>query len=165
MDESMNDKPATAGVIAPPPLLLLAALIAGLTLDRLAPLGLMAQIPAMPRYVAGGILIAAGLAMAFVASRRFGRAGTPRAPWLPTTKLVTDGVFAHIRNPMYASFYLALAGVALAVPSDWLVAAMVVLALVIHYGVVKREERYLEALFGDEYRAYKARTPRYGWRL
>ena len=39
---------------------------------------------------------------------------------------------------------------------------LVVAALVIHFGVVKREERYLEAKFGDAYRQYKASVPRYG---
>ena len=38
----------------------------------------------------------------------------------------------------------------------------IVFVLVIHFGVVKREERYLEAKFGDAYRQYKARVPRYG---
>jgi protein-S-isoprenylcysteine O-methyltransferase Ste14 len=36
-------------------------------------------------------------------------------------------------------------------------------AMLIHFGVVKREERYLEAKFGDAYRRYKAAVPRYGW--
>jgi protein-S-isoprenylcysteine O-methyltransferase Ste14 len=34
---------------------------------------------------------------------------------------------------------------------------------VIHFGVVKREERYLAAKFGDPYRRYMAQVPRYGW--
>jgi protein-S-isoprenylcysteine O-methyltransferase Ste14 len=37
--------------------------------------------------------------------------------------------------------------------------------LALHYGVVKREERYLEAKFGEDYRAFKASVPRYGWRM
>lgn len=37
-------------------------------------------------------------------------------------------------------------------------------ALVLHFGVVKREERYLEAKFTEAYRVYKGNVPRYGWR-
>ena len=36
-------------------------------------------------------------------------------------------------------------------------------AAVMHVGVVKREERYLESMFGDAYRRYRERVPRYGW--
>jgi protein-S-isoprenylcysteine O-methyltransferase Ste14 len=39
---------------------------------------------------------------------------------------------------------------------------LVVAALLIHFGVVKREERYLEAKFGDAYRSYRDAVPRYG---
>jgi len=39
----------------------------------------------------------------------------------------------------------------------------VVFAFVIHFGVIKREERYLDAKFGEVYRAYRARVRRYGW--
>jgi protein-S-isoprenylcysteine O-methyltransferase Ste14 len=36
---------------------------------------------------------------------------------------------------------------------------------VLHFGVVLREERYLEQKFGDDYRRYKKSVPRYGWKL
>ncbi|MGB8896882.1 MAG: hypothetical protein WCD13_21625 [Pseudolabrys sp.] len=39
----------------------------------------------------------------------------------------------------------------------------VVFVMVLHFGVVKREERYLEQKFGDAYRQYRDRVPRYGW--
>jgi protein-S-isoprenylcysteine O-methyltransferase Ste14 len=39
----------------------------------------------------------------------------------------------------------------------------VLLAVTLHFGVVRREERYLEATFGDPYRRYRDRVPRYGW--
>jgi protein-S-isoprenylcysteine O-methyltransferase Ste14 len=37
--------------------------------------------------------------------------------------------------------------------------------LVLHYGVVPREERYLEQKFGEVYWSYKGDVPRYGWKL
>ena len=58
---------------------------------------------------------------------------------------------------------LILAGLAILLASDWMLVMAFVFIAVIHVGVVKREERYLEAKFGDAYRAYKARVPRYGW--
>ena len=160
-----DQKPSVAGVIAPPPLLLLAAFLLGLALDRLVPVGLVRAVPALPRYGAGALLILAATAVAVPAMLLFARAGTPRAPWRATTALVTQGVFAHVRNPMYTGMYLLLAGLALVLASDWLVATMIALALVIHFGVVKREERYLLTLFGEDYRAYMARVPRYGWKF
>ena len=56
-----------------------------------------------------------------------------------------------------------LAGLAIAIASDWTLVMTIVLVPVLHFGVVKREERYLEAKFGDAYRNYKAQVPRYGW--
>jgi protein-S-isoprenylcysteine O-methyltransferase Ste14 len=161
----MSEKPATAGVIAPPPLMLLAALLAGLGLDQIAPLGLVAQLPVWARYVASALLFLMGAWLLISASGLFGRANTPRAPWLPTKALVTDGLYAHTRNPMYVGFFCVLAALAFAFASDWCFVTLVVFALVNHVGVVMREERYLEGLFGEEYRAYKARVPRYGWRF
>jgi protein-S-isoprenylcysteine O-methyltransferase Ste14 len=66
---------------------------------------------------------------------------------------------------MYIGLGLFLVGLAVALASAWTLAMLVPAALALHYGVVKREERYLEAKFGDDYRAFKASVPRYGWRM
>lgn len=74
--------------------------------------------------------------------------------------LVTDGVFAYSRNPIYVAFFMPLAS--LAVLSPW--AALAAIGLYI-FGmnqlVIKREERVLEDGFGEQYRAYKTRTRRW----
>jgi protein-S-isoprenylcysteine O-methyltransferase Ste14 len=115
------------------------------------------------RLTIGFVVLGAGGALALAGERRFRHAGTEVKPWKASTALVTDGVFQYLRNPMYVGLTMFLVGLAIALASDWTVVMTVVFVAVIHFGVVKREERYLEATFGESYRAYKARVPRYGW--
>jgi protein-S-isoprenylcysteine O-methyltransferase Ste14 len=77
--------------------------------------------------------------------------------------IVTTGIFAWLRNPMYVGGTVALIGLAILIASDWMVVTTIIMAVVIHFGVVRREERYLAAKFGDAYRDYRARVSRYGW--
>jgi protein-S-isoprenylcysteine O-methyltransferase Ste14 len=160
----MNESRDSPGVIAPPPLIALAALLLGLALDWLLPgYVLHALLSFWTRAVAGGILIAVGLTMAVIARRGFLRARTNVEPWKPALTVVTDGIFAWMRNPMYVGVMLLLAGLAIALASDWLLVLLLPTALILHFGVVKREERYLEQKFGNVYRAYTGKVPRYGW--
>jgi protein-S-isoprenylcysteine O-methyltransferase Ste14 len=159
-EQSGSDTP---GVIAPPPLLALAAVVLGLLLDYVAPAYLLDVLLSWgTRIILGLELIAAGLALVFVARNTFVAAGTRVEPWKPSTTVVTTGVFAWLRNPMYVGGTAALIGLAILLASDWMVVTTVILALALHFGVVLREERYLEAKFGDAYLAYKAQVPRYG---
>ena len=159
----MTETKDIAGVIAPPPLLALAAVVLGLLLDYLAPVHLLAVLLSWgTRIILGLELIAGGLALVIVARRTFLAAGTHVEPWKPSNAIVTTGVFAWLRNPMYVGGTVALIGLAILLAADWLVVTTVILALVLHFGVVKREERYLEAKFGDAYRQYRNAVPRYG---
>jgi protein-S-isoprenylcysteine O-methyltransferase Ste14 len=153
-----------AGVIAPPPLIALAAVVLGLALDWLLPAYVLTVLLSFwQRVVIAVILAGAGTALAIPALFGFRSAGTHVEPWKPATALVTGGIFGRLRNPMYVGLTLCLAALSILLASDWMLVMTVVFVLVIHFGVVKREERYLEAKFGDAYRAYKARVPRYGW--
>ncbi len=72
----------TAGVIAPPPLLALGVVIAGLTLDWLLPTYVLSQLLSVTARIAiGVILLGAGIALSFTAVREFRRAGTRVEPW------------------------------------------------------------------------------------
>jgi hypothetical protein len=95
------------------------------------------------------------------AVRSFRRAGTNVEPWKPALMLVTTGIFAWLRNPMYFALVLLLAGIAIAIGSDWMLVLVVPAALILHFGVVKREERYLAGKFGESYRSYMDKVPRY----
>ncbi|MES1155185.1 MAG: isoprenylcysteine carboxylmethyltransferase family protein, partial [Pseudorhodoplanes sp.] len=111
----------------------------------------------------GGILFAAGLALILYAGHFFSLAKTNIPPWKPALHLVTGGLYAWVRNPMYVGFGFITAGLAVAFGSDWTFVLMLPAAILLHRGVVLREERYLEAKFGEPYRQYMARVPRYGW--
>ena len=162
----MTETQTTAGVIAPPPLIALAVVVLGLLLDWVMPAYLLMLLLSMgERIVIGAILIAAGLALVSSARGVFVSAGTNVEPWKPSTALVTDGIFGRLRNPMYVGGVLVLAGLSILLASDWMMVMTIVSAPVLHYGVVKREERYLTAKFGEAYRQYMQAVPRYGWPL
>lgn len=151
------------GVIAPPPLIAFAALALGFALDWLLPVNSLATTSSgWPGIIIGGLLVVAGLAIGVPARMRFIAAGTNVNPWKPTLKLATGGIFTRLRNPMYAGMLLIVCGIGVARPSVWILLMLVPMALLLHFGAVLREERYLEAKFGDEYRSYKARVPRWG---
>lgn len=160
----MGEPRDTVAVIAPPPLIALAVVVLGLVLDWLVPAFLLTVLlPFELRIIIGVVFIAGGLALMFPARRAFVSAGTNVEPWKPSLNLVTTGLFGRLRNPMYVGGTLALAGLSIALASDWMLALTIVCAFVLHFGVVKREERYLEARFGQAYRDYCAAVPRYGW--
>ncbi|WP_420403214.1 methyltransferase family protein [Nisaea sp.] len=148
----------TAGVILPPPVILLIAILAGFGLDYLWPRPFA---PDWARYYLGPVLILSAIALAVAGERQFKRAGTSVKPWVPSTAVVTSGVFAHTRNPMYLAMVILLSGVGLLGNSLWFLATMIGFVGVMQYGVIRREEAYLERKFGAPYAAYKARVRRW----
>jgi protein-S-isoprenylcysteine O-methyltransferase Ste14 len=156
----------TARVIAPAPLIVLGVVLIGLALDRLFPIGVAGAVfPRSARATIGGALVVAAAWPMARALWRFRLAGTHAEPWKPTTALVIRGIYKRTRNPMYQAFGLFALGLAFAFASDWTFLLLPLGVLIIHFGVVRREERYLAAKFGDPYRQYCAKVPRYGWPL
>jgi protein-S-isoprenylcysteine O-methyltransferase Ste14 len=79
----------------------------------------------------------------------------------PATTLVSDGPYQFSRNPMYLAATLLYAGVAIAYGKTATLALLIPCMIVMHYGVITREERYLEGKFGDAYRDYRAKVRRW----
>jgi protein-S-isoprenylcysteine O-methyltransferase Ste14 len=153
-----------AGVIARPPLLFLAALLLGFALDHLLRLPFPVSRTGWAHWVSAssaGVLILIGVAVFAAAIRNFAKAATPVQGNRPTRALVTTGVHGWSRNPIYLGMFLVYGGIGLAVRSPWILILLLPLALVVRYGVIAREEAYLERRFGDAYRDYKARVGRW----
>jgi protein-S-isoprenylcysteine O-methyltransferase Ste14 len=155
MTETEND---TAGILAPPPLIYGGCVLAGLGLDWLWP------VPVLPdpvQYTVGGTLMAAAFALIAWVLVHFRRARTPIDPYKPTTALITDGPFRLSRNPAYVSLTLLAAGIGVAADSPWVLAATATACGIMHHGVIHREERYLEQIFGEDYARYKETVRRW----
>lgn len=155
----MSGPAETANALVRPPYAWALAAAAGLGLEWLRP---WPFVPAfMPRVLAGCFLFACGLAFAAWAIASFRRAGTRVETYKPTTTIVAMGPYRFSRNPIYVGMVLGLIGLAVGFDSLWLVVALAVFCLVIRYGVIAREEAYLERKFGAGYLAYKDRVRRW----
>jgi protein-S-isoprenylcysteine O-methyltransferase Ste14 len=155
----MNDTPETAQVLIRPPLAWAAAAFAGLVLDWLAPLPFL---PAgAPVGWLGALVFVLALALAAWAAITMTRAGSNVPTNRPTTAIVESGPYRFTRNPIYMGMFGGLIGLAIAFNTLWLLAMLVPFVLVIRYGVVAREEAYLERKFGDVYRGYRLRVRRW----
>lgn len=153
----------TADIVAPGPWIAFGALALGLTLDAMFWIGMLARTPSPLRSALALLLVSFGGWMVFRANVAFRRADTAFQPWVPTSSLATGDVYAWTRNPMYQGFLILVLGLAMLFRSDWTLLLFPAAAMLVHYGVVLREERYLARRFGEPYRAYLAAVPRYGW--
>lgn len=159
MDPKSGQAPDHADVVIRPPVLWILLIAAGAALDALVPLPFLPE--SMPNVWIGLVVWLAGFALAAVAITQFRRAGTEVQTHSPTAVIVDSGVFAYSRNPIYLGAHIGIVGAAIAFDSLWVLAALVPFYLVIRYGVIAREEAYLERKFGDVYGDYRARVRRW----
>jgi protein-S-isoprenylcysteine O-methyltransferase Ste14 len=147
------------GVIAMPPLLYLGVFLVAVVAQLLAPLRIFPT-PAV------AVTLGLALAVVAIAAASWGRrtmtaAGTNVRPTRPATTIVTAGPFRYSRNPLYVALTLLYVGLTTAVNTWWGMVLLVPLLATMHFGVVLREERYLDRKFGDSYRAYRSSVRRY----
>src|SRR5215831_16196750 len=156
---AMADTTDTANVIFRPPIAWAVAVLAGLALNWLMPLPFVPA--AVPTAWLGAMVFALALVLFVWAIATVTQAGSNVPTNLPTTTIVDAGPYRFTRNPIYLGMVLGLIGLAIALNSLWLLLTLVPFAVVIRYGVIAREEAYLERKFGDVYRRYRARVRRW----
>ena len=155
MSDSTRDNP---GVVAPPPMIYVGVLAIGLLVHWFFPVKILPRAGARPL---GRLLATLSGVLALSAVFEMRRAGTHIDPEQPATALVTHGPFRLTRNPLYLSLALLYTGIALMVNSLWAIISFPAALIAIRYGVINREERYLERKFGEQYLSYKARVRRW----
>ncbi len=153
-----SDDRDKAGVVAPPPVIYVGALVFGLLLNRRFPI---AFLPRRIARILGWPLLSAGLLLMGWFERAMRHAGTPANPYKPVSHIATEGPFRYTRNPAYLAMTMIYTGIAGLANALWAILLLPVALLVIQRGVIEREERYLERKFGEEYLRYKARVRRW----
>ncbi len=101
-----------------------------------------------------------GLAFLFWSLVSFGRSFRVGIDDEKPDRLVTDGIFAWSRNPIYVAFWLILLGQFLVFP-NWLLLLYLAAATWLFDRQVRREETFLAQQYGAEYAAYIRRVRRY----
>ncbi len=147
------------GVIILPPLLYGVAVVLALLLNWAWPLSILPS--TATAFWSGVPLLLLSGALALWGKRSMKQAGTNINPLQPATSLVITGPFRLSRNPLYLSLTLLFAGLSLIVNNLWGLIALVPVLVVLHFGVILREERYLEAKFGESYRQYRSQVRRW----
>ena len=155
-DKKDDRQGGTADVLAPPPFIFLGAIAVGWGIHHLHPLTLPAALG-----VAGQLAIGCGFILILWSLLAFRRSGTAPSPYRPTTALVDSGPYRLSRNPIYLGFCLVHLGIGLCLGNAWMIVMLPPALLAVRHGVIAREERYLSARFGDEYRRYCARVRRW----
>jgi protein-S-isoprenylcysteine O-methyltransferase Ste14 len=109
-----------------------------------------------------GIILTIAAILLFVKSVRiFNLRKEKLHPRSISTQIFKDGPFQFSRNPIYLAMFVLLIGVGLTLNSFWFLYSGLVVAIMIHYGVIIPEENYLEKEFGKDYLEYKKTVRRW----
>jgi protein-S-isoprenylcysteine O-methyltransferase Ste14 len=162
MGPVMSESRDLPNVVIFPPVILVTTIALAILFQWSLPLGAVAMVSQAWRIALGVALTLAGILLTAAGRRALVQLGTNVSPLRPTTALATDGIFGWTRNPLYSGGTLVMLGIALAFALDWLFLLILPALLVLHFGVVAREEQYLEHKFGERYRTYKLHVSRYG---
>jgi protein-S-isoprenylcysteine O-methyltransferase Ste14 len=155
---TMMDEEANKRSKVPPPLIYLAGLVFSYLLSFIYHVALMPQLLSL---VLGVVLLFCGFALSAWGANTFRMNHTSLNTTIAVSKIVTSGPFRTSRNPMYLGLAIIYLGVAF-IANDLLVLLFLIpVFAVMNYYIIPREERYLEANFGEDYRAYKKKARRW----
>lgn len=136
-------------------------LLIAIALQLVMPIPLLRGFLAPAFMPAGVILSVAGVSLVVLARREFARYGQPTDPGLPTSRIISTGVFSISRNPLYLGGVFFLAGISLALDLPWVLILLIPSLFACHYILIAPEEHYLAARFGEQYRLYSATVHRW----
>jgi len=156
----MENKKDHPGVPIPPPLFYVATFLLAVLIQRLIQFDKEFFYTTTSKIV-GSIIIVVGLFFSFPAFRQFFKTKNTLVTIKSASSLQTTGIYSVSRNPMYLSLLLIYTGLAFLIGNWWNIILLPLLFLVVQEYIIKREEKYLERRFGQEYLNYKSKVRRW----
>lgn len=154
----MKSEKDSPHVITFPPLIYIGGLLIGFLLHYVKPLMFLEN--DLFFYFGVGLIIVS-IIIFIVATKFFVRAQTNVDVRKSTTSIVVNGPYKFSRNPIYLSMTLLYLGIFFLIKDLWLFILLIPVLLIIHHGVIKREEKYLTEKFGETYIKYKKSVRRW----
>ena len=153
-----NDNNDHPGVKLPPPLVFIGLGVVGVGLQYVIPLSIGIDTPA--NYLGIGVIIVsiAGIGFLF---KLFKRYETEIEPWKTTSNIITTGPYKYSRNPVYIFLCGVPIGLGIIFNTYWALFAFIPALIIVYYTAVKKEEKYLETKFGQDYLDYKTKIRRW----
>lgn len=150
----MSDSPSGPGVHFPPPLLFVAGIALGVALQRFWSLTYDMMFSEDVRIGSGYLFGTVGAGILAWGLVTFRRSRTAIYPNQPALQIVQHGPYRFSRNPMYVGLGILTAGLSLIFDNVWILLTLPPTLLVLTAFVVRREEAYLTASFGETYQRY-----------
>jgi protein-S-isoprenylcysteine O-methyltransferase Ste14 len=148
------------GVFIPPPLFYVLIFIAAVFIQKIIPIAdKLFRLLAIK--VVGVILLIVALFFLVKSLRQFFLTKNTLVLIKPASSLQTTGIYGMTRNPMYVGLTIVYLGIACFIGNLWNFILLPVLFIIVQEYIIKREEKYLELEFGQEYRDYKRTVRRW----
>ena len=160
-NSNVNNQKDGVSVVVKPPILFLAFLILGIALHFMVKLTIFSESSVGYGYIIGALLILSGVSLIIWAAKTFKKLGETPHHGKPIHSIMTSGPFQFTRNPMYLSLTSIYIGLSLIINTYWLLLFLPFVLIILHYGVILREEKYLEKKFKEEYVSYKSQVRRW----
>jgi protein-S-isoprenylcysteine O-methyltransferase Ste14 len=158
----MTQQRDSAAVSVFPPAIPIVTILIGVALHAMIPLGTASAVAPLIRYVVGGaIVVGSVLGFGAWSVLLVRRSGQSENPWKPTTEVIQRGPYRLSRNPMYLQMVLVCVGFSVLLWNPWILLLSPLCGWLLQRWVIVHEEAYLEAKFGDAYRAYRGRVRRW----
>jgi protein-S-isoprenylcysteine O-methyltransferase Ste14 len=155
MKFNIADRP---NVLPWPPMIYVASALAAFALGRFYPLEFVHYHVFI---IFGTILTFVGFALDLWAMVVMWRARTNILPHRGADSLIDSGPFRFTRNPIYLGNTVVMMGVSFYFDNGWFLLLGLVAAILVDHLAIRREEIHLAKRFGDEWRNYSTRTPRW----